>query len=208
VKRFAVFVLVALAAGACTNRSARVALPSPTIVSASPTPTGIYDPRAPAGGGTYRSKDGRLRFTYPRPWFVIVKEADDVELQDYLLTEAESQRRESNDVYANADGEGYAKVSIARATRTLSAIRREQCKAGQTTLRVRQCTYVSVHSRQALWVLLDVSDDSDCTCRSMFVIANGREYQFEGGGCLLDRCPATRGILRQVEDIFRSAIVS
>ena len=208
-RRFGVVLLVTVCLGACTaNRTPAASSSLPSSKAPRPSPTGTYDPGAPRGGGTYTTKDGRLRFRYPSPWFIVTSgEPARVNLQDYLLTGAEQSRREKAEDYSIHNGEGYISFFYQPATHTLSSIRRDACKVGNTTLRIRECKVIQLNGLKQLWVLSDSGDDSDCTCRSVYIIENGREYDLVGGGCLENYCHQTATILKQVDAIFRGVVV-
>ena len=190
----------------CTGKTpaARHPLNSPTP---SPSPTGVYDPSAPVGGGSYESKSHDVTFRFPPPWHRVEDPgAGEVRFENFTLTEAEIKRREAEDFYSYQPGEGYFEFSEGSRRRTVAQILREECRVHETNIKRRECRSISVGGFPAAWILMDYSDDSDCTCRSMYVLVGRTELEFSGGGCIIDYCHQTSAILDQVDSIFRGAV--
>ena len=154
---------------------------------------------------TYASKDGSLRFSYPASWHVIDNRPDYVALENVRESAAEAAARERAGDYTYHDGEAKIEVAISSPL-DLTKVRRDVCTVQNTTLRVRECTTIRFSKRQALWALVDESDDADCTCRILVLNGPRYGYRLSGGGCIA--CAHTPAILRQIEAIFRSLVVS
>jgi hypothetical protein len=150
-----------------------------------------------------------MRFAFLAPWFIDDEGTSSgyVALWNFVLTEAEAQRRDSVDFYGLHDDEGKIEVTYGPAEhRNLAQIRRQTCRVENTTVKVRQCTTTRIHGRTADWILFDESNDGDCTCRLVVFVVAGHEYRFSGGGCI--DCAHTPGLLRQIDQMFRTVVIS
>jgi hypothetical protein len=193
----------------CTSAQAPVGNgPHTSAPVPTPSPTRVYDPSAPRGGGTYQSKGRKVTFRFPPPWHRVDEPGTDTaHFENFTLTSAEIQRREANDVYGNAAGEGFFDFSMGPRRRTIAQIMGQECRVHDTNIKRRECRSISVGGFPAAWILMDYSDDSDCTCRSMYVLVGPIEYEFSGGGCIIDYCHQTTDILAQLDRIFRGAVI-
>ncbi len=148
---------------------------------------------------TFVSKDGAMRFRYPDPWFVDDNSADSISLFNYKLTPEEEAGRGED--YSFHDGEGKIEIYVGQRV-NLAGAKKEECRTGESTFKIHECLTTRIDGREALWILMDAGNDTDCRCRLMLLNGKAASYTLRGGSCI--DCSQSGRLLSEVENIFRS----